>query len=338
MSGFADASSNSESKMKEDLPAVIIVVGMAGSGKTSLMRQLHGHAAVAKKRVYSLNLDPAVLDEGSFEANIDVRDTVKYKEVMQTYKLGPNGAIMTSLNLFAAQFDQAVAFIEKRAGIKRGGMAPKAKAAAASSSGDSNADDAASEEGLDYVFVDTPGQIEVFTWSASGTIITDTLASTLPTVLCYVVDTPRTTSPITFMSNMMYACSIMYKTRLPFIVVFNKIDVVSHEFAQDWMTDFEAFQDALDEERDQGYMSSLTRSMSLVLDEFYANLRTVGVSAATGQGMDEFFAAVEEAKGEYFESYYPDLVAKREKLQQDEADRQAAALERLRIDRTEDER
>ncbi|CAN0416216.1 unnamed protein product, partial [Ectocarpus sp. 13 AM-2016] len=33
-----------------------------------------------------------------------------------------------------------------------------------------------------YVFIDTPGQIEVFTWSASGQIITETLASAFPTV------------------------------------------------------------------------------------------------------------------------------------------------------------
>jgi len=28
-----------------------------------------------------------------------------------------------------------------------------------------------------YIILDTPGQIEVFTWSASGTIITETLVS-----------------------------------------------------------------------------------------------------------------------------------------------------------------
>jgi len=29
----------------------------------------------------------------------------------------------------------------------------------------------------EYIILDTPGQIEVFTWSASGTIITETLVS-----------------------------------------------------------------------------------------------------------------------------------------------------------------
>ena len=33
--------------------------------------------------------------------------------------------------------------------------------------------------------------------------------------------------------------------------------------------------------------------MSLALDEFYAGMRTVGVSAHTGKGMKEFFEAVE---------------------------------------------
>lgn len=84
---------------------------------------------------------------------------------------------------------------------------------------------------LDYVLVDTPGQIEIFTWSASGAIITEAFASTFPTVIAYVVDTPRCESPVTFMSNMLYACSILYKTRLPLVLAFNKTDVAQHQFA-----------------------------------------------------------------------------------------------------------
>jgi GTPase SAR1 family protein len=72
---------------------------------------------------------------------------------------------------------------------------------------------------LKYIVVDTPGQIEIFTWSASGQIITDLFASGFPTVVVYVVDTPRCAAPQTFMSNMLQAVSILYKTKLPLLLV-----------------------------------------------------------------------------------------------------------------------
>lgn len=50
------------------------------------------------------------------------------------------------------------------------------------------------------------GQTELFTWSASGAIITDAVASSFPTVVGYIIDTPQATAPVTFMSNIVYAC------------------------------------------------------------------------------------------------------------------------------------
>ena len=58
-----------------------------------------------------------------------------------------------------------------------------------------------------YILVDTPGQIEIFTWSASGAIITEAFASTFPTMVAYVVDTARSAAPQTFMSNMLQVCA-----------------------------------------------------------------------------------------------------------------------------------
>lgn len=197
---------------------------------------------------------------------------------------------------------------------------------------------------VDYIILDTPGQIEIFTWSASGAIITDAVASSLPTVVAYIIDTPRTTAPATFMSNMLYACSILYKTKLPFILVFNKTDVEPHEFALEWMQDFEAFQAALashrgttDEDGEPTYMNSLMNSMSLVLDEFYKHLKAVGVSSMTGAGVKEFFDAVDASRTEYEKEYLPELEAARaareQSLQTIKEDSMNRLMKDLEIDR-----
>ncbi|KAH9987614.1 XPA-binding protein 1 [Russula compacta] len=299
-------------------PVCIIAIGMAGSGKSTFVQTLnaHLHSRIPPAPPYILNLDPAVTNI-PFEPNIDIRDTVDYHEVMKQYNLGPNGGILTALNLFTTKFDQVLDLVEKRA------------------------------ETVDYVIIDTPGQIEIFTWSASGAIITDAVASALPTVVAYIVDTPRSVAPATFMSNMLYACSILYKTKLPFIVVFNKIDVEPHGFALEWMRDFEAFQEALathqsttDDEGAPTYMNSLMNSMSLVLDEFYKHLKSVGVSSTTGDGVTEFFQAVEASREEYEREYVPELArvrAQREAtLQKQKEDSTTQMLADLAVDRAND--
>lgn len=63
----------------------------------------------------------------------------------------------------------------------------------------------------------------MFTWSSSGTIITEALASSCPTVVVFVIDTVRSATPIAFISNMLFACSVLQKIRLPYIVVMNKV-------------------------------------------------------------------------------------------------------------------
>ena len=99
------AASSSAADATTRQPTACIVIGMAGSGKTTLMQRLNADLHEAKTPYYLVNLDPAVL-ETPFGANIDVRDTVNYREVMKQYQLGPNGGILTALNFFATRFEQ----------------------------------------------------------------------------------------------------------------------------------------------------------------------------------------------------------------------------------------
>ena len=65
-------------------PTVIIVIGMAGAGKSSFVQRIHLHLCThtPPSPPYILNLDPAVTST-LFEPNIDIRDTVDYREVMK---------------------------------------------------------------------------------------------------------------------------------------------------------------------------------------------------------------------------------------------------------------
>lgn len=243
----------------------LIILGMAGSGKTTFVQKLEEVIAEKDKESYIINLDPAVLDT-LYEPNLDIRDTIKYKDVMNQNNLGPNGAIITCLNLFATNIHKVVELLDKK-------------------------------EGLDYVVIDTPGQLEVFSWSASGKLISDSFSVTFPTVLIYIVDIPRCNDPNTFASNMLYAISIMYKMRLPLVLVFNKKDVENEKKVFDWIQDYESLQKAL--ESDSEYISNFSNSLSLVLQEFYQTIKYVAVSSKTGDGFDELLKKCTEINDNY---------------------------------------
>ena len=245
----------------------LIVLGMAGSGKTTFVEKLEEELAEKDKESYIINLDPAVMDT-LYEPNLDIRDTIKYKEVMTSNNLGPNGAILTSLNLFSTSIDKAITTIEKK-------------------------------NNLDFVVMDTPGQLEVFSWSASGKLITDAFSMIFPSILIYIVDIPRCNNPNTFSSNMLYALSIMYKMKLPLILVFNKLDLVKENKVIEWLQDFQSLQDALKKKDD--YISTFSSSLSLLLAEFYKTIKYVSVSSKTGDGFDELLSKCEEIRKKYEE-------------------------------------
>lgn len=247
-------------------PISVLVVGLAGSGKSTLTHALNMYTYNEKIPTYYVNLDPATADV-NFSANIDIRKSVNYSDVMEQFKLGPNGAILTSLNLFATKFHDVIGIIEKRKDLK-------------------------------YAIFDTPGQIEAFAWSASGGMITQELASAFRTVIVFVVDIPRCAHTPTFISTMLYACSILYRSGLPLVLALTKTDHRSADEVISWMTDNEKFEEALDKETETSYFSDFNRATGQIFSELYETMPVVPVSGITGEGIPRLLEEIERVAAE----------------------------------------
>lgn len=86
-----DVAESSSSMLKKDKkPVTIITIGMAGAGKTTFVQRINAylHSLTPPSPPYILNLDPAVT-RVPYEANIDIRDTVNYQEVMKQFVSDP---------------------------------------------------------------------------------------------------------------------------------------------------------------------------------------------------------------------------------------------------------
>ena len=255
-------------------PLVLFFIGMAGSGKTTFIYRMSLDLCFLKKNHYIINIDPASLNV-PYTPNIDIRDTVDYTKIMKEYNLGPNGAIITSLNLFATRFEQVKNIVSNFSKF------------------------------LEYIIIDTPGQIEVFTWSASGSILCETFSSSFPVTFLYVIDLARAIYPLTFVSNILYSCSVLYKSRLPLMLILNKVDITSADFLREWLNDSDTFDKAL--EKEEFFAGSFARSLASTLEYFYQKIIFMMVSSLTGFGIFQLLNILKKTYLEFLISYQSEL-------------------------------
>lgn len=193
-----------------------VVIGMAGSGKTTFCQRLYSwlNTDIVLKNglnanITSINLDPAVSNP-KMPLTIDIRDSIDYKETMKKYNLGPNGCINTCLNLFLLNFQ--------------------------------------SPEKSKYTIVDTPGQIEAMTWSSPGDIIMSMLTNVC---VIYIVDLSLCKNKTFFISNMIFAAALKYKFNRPVLIVFNKSDCSKVDDVEKCIQDEFYFRETLSEKESE---------------------------------------------------------------------------------------
>merc|ERR1711966_92827 len=158
---------------------------------------------------------------------------------------------------------------------------------------------------LDFILIDTPGQIEIFTWSASGSIITESFSRKFPVILFYIIDVARTIHPLTFVSNILYSCSILYKTRLPILLILNKADITSVDFLKEWLNDNDAFDNILSKEK--FFAGSFARSLAFSIDIFHKKIPFLSISALSGIGSLNLIKFLKKICLEFFISFQTEL-------------------------------
>jgi len=239
----------------------LYLLGTAGSGKTTLTHAFQNWMQSQGLDSITVNLDPGVEDL-PYAPDVDVRDWIRLDEIMEQRGLGPNGAQIVAADLLALNANEIAEVLEKFQ--------------------------------TNYVLIDTPGQMELFTFRESARVVIDTFGRE-DSALIYLNDPALVKQPSGLVSSMLLVATTQFRHNLPFINVLSKADLLTPEELEQvlkWSDEPMALYAAL---------SEAEPAPRMVLDTaFFESLETIGaykrltaVSSETPSGFEEIYAQVQ---------------------------------------------
>lgn len=213
-------------------------IGTAGCGKSTMVHAFQQWMAAQGLDTLTMNLDPGA-EQLMYTPDVDVRDWIKLSEVMEEYALGPNGAQIVAADLLAVNAKEIVDVVE---GFR-----------------------------TNYFLIDTPGQMELFTFRESSRVVIDAFGRE-DSALVYLNDPALVKTPSGLISSVLLSATAQFRHVLPFVNVLSKADLLSEEELEQvvqWSLDPIALYDALMEDE---------RTPKTLLDvEFMKGMETIGV-------------------------------------------------------------
>jgi len=167
-------------------------LGTAGSGKSTMVYAFEQWMNSQGFDSVTVNLDPGA-EHLAYAPDVDARDWIRLSEVMEEQGLGPNGAQVAAADLLALHAKELADVLEKF-------VSP-------------------------YVLIDTPGQIELFTFRASGPAIIDAFGRE-DSCLVYLNDPLLVRDPSGFVSSVLLSATVQFRHNLPFVNILSKSDLV----------------------------------------------------------------------------------------------------------------
>jgi len=141
---------------------------------------------------------------------------------------------------------------------------------------------------------DTPGQMELFAFRASGPYIANELTKE-PKVIVYLFDAVFSFNPLNYVSNMFLSAAVYNRFFVPQLHVLSKCDLLPPEEIDrivDWSADPKALE-AVIEEKLSGTRRLLSRDMMHAIYRLGLRFLLMPVSAKTNEGLINLNTALE---------------------------------------------
>jgi len=239
----------------------VYLVGTAGSGKSSLTGAYQEWCIRNHFNAITVNLDPGVRNL-PYEPDVDVRDWISLEEVMTDYGLGPNGAQVVCADMIALN----AAEIAEHINTFR----------------------------TDYVLMDTPGQMELFVFRSTGTVIVNQLNPD-KSILAFVIEPALATTPTNLVSQLMLSAITQFRMNVPLFNVLSKIDIVEEEILDtilEWgQNPDKLFQDVMVES--PTLYHQLSEGIMAIIKEMEAQTKMMPVSSETLAGLEDVYSMIQ---------------------------------------------
>ncbi|EFN85608.1 GPN-loop GTPase 3 [Harpegnathos saltator] len=173
-----------------------LIMGPAGSGKSTYCSVMQEHAANSRRPVSVINLDPAA-EYFDYEPAEDIRELIHVDDPMEDDELrfGPNGSLV-----FCMEYLVESKWLEEKL----------------------------DERQDDYIIFDCPGQIELYTHMiVMRQLITILQNFDFQVCAVFLIDSQFMVDGPKFLSGTMAALSVMINLELPHVNILSKIDLLS---------------------------------------------------------------------------------------------------------------
>ncbi len=245
--------------MKEEI--FVYFIGTAGSGKSTLTDNFKKWMNLKGLDAITVNLDPGA-ENLPYDPDVDIRDWISLREVMETYSLGPNGAQIACADMLALNTEDVKKSIDS---FK-----------------------------TDYVLMDTPGQLELFVFREAGKYIIE-FFQPKRSIIGYLLDPYLAKTASGFVSQILLSLNTNFRIGKPHMNILSKSDLLEEKELDKimrWGNSTFELEDAIYNEKASVYREMSEKILGLI-SEFQEKTRLFKTAIPDYMGIDDIYTSIQ---------------------------------------------